>query len=451
MTEEISEEAATRAVRPSADRRPPVEPSTVPSRAIALRRAQVRAVGAAFLRVRPFVVAPVALANAALLASADAPALQRASLGGAIGAALAVFSVEAWLLRRRVVGERWLFASLALTLVALASGCALSGGGTSPLVPLLAAPLAVGVAAFGRTARTLALLAVALGAFAGVAALPAGVPFPPVPADVARFMALASFAAMLALVWAGVGGLVEAHQRTADVLDRMRAATLEEAASRMRHTEQVGAKVAHELKNPLAAIRALLQLLGRNEADERTRKRLDVALAEADRMDAIVGDYLSFARPLSELDPHPVDLTELARDVVAVLEARAEASGVRIEARGEPAPMVADPRRLREALLNLAANAVAATPRGGHVALRVDGGEREVRVIVEDTGAGMPEAIAVGTPFVTTKEGGTGLGIVLARAAVAQHGGTLAFAPRPGGGTIATATLPRATDDAGSR
>jgi signal transduction histidine kinase len=228
------------------------------------------------------------------------------------------------------------------------------------------------------------------------------------------------------------------------MLERMRVATLEEAAGRMRATEQVGAKVAHELKNPLAAIKALLQIL-RDRVDDKGTQRLAVALSEVDRMDGIVRDYLSFSRPLAELDLGDVELRSLADDVVSVLADRAAIARIELHASGAPASVRGDARRLREALFNLADNAIAATPAGGSVTIAIEATRTGATVRVVDTGSGMPDALVDAAPFTTTRADGTGLGLTIARGAIAQHGGELAFTPRPGGGTIATVTLPQAS------
>ncbi len=423
-------------------------PVGIPTGASTLRSAQVKSVGATFLRIRPLVVLPVAVVNATALFVSNAPVAQRIGLAGCIACLLTLFVTEAWFVRRRDVGTRWLAISLGVTLVGLAGGCALSGGLASPLLPLLTAPLAVGFAAFGRGAPTRWLLAVGAALALGLALVPEGVPFASIAPTSARVMLLASLGGAAALAYAGVAGLVEAHARTAEVLDRMRVATLEEAASRMRATEQMGAKVAHELKNPLAAVRALLQLLAESANDPRAGKRASVAIGEVDRMDGIVRDYLAFSRPLAELRLERVDALELARDVVSVLEARADAAGVTLTVTGSTAALVADPRRVREALLNLTANALAATSAGGAVRLLVDKDPRGVRIRVEDEGSGMTQDVLerLGTPFFTTheNEGGTGLGVVLARAAIRQHGGDVTFSSSPGRGTIVAVDLPEA-------
>jgi signal transduction histidine kinase len=202
--------------------------------------------------------------------------------------------------------------------------------------------------------------------------------------------------------------------------------------------------VAHELKNPLAAIQGLVQLLEKSAPDEKTRERLAVIASESSRMGVLVRDYLSLNRPLEDLRPQPVDLGAMVREVQAVLAAEAEQAGVKLSASGG-ALLSADPRRLKEALLNLVANAVQATPVGGEVLVEVAETPEHTHVHVSDSGRGMTaEQIArVGTPFFTTRSQGTGLGVLLARAVAEQHGGGLKYESEPGRGTKAIFSLRR--------
>lgn len=401
--------------------------------------------GAAFLRARPVVVAPVAAVNALLLGQSGATAGHRAAVGGAFGLALLLFMLERWWVRRADVSERWLAVSLTLTVVLLGTGCALSGGVASPMLPLVIAPVVIAAAGFGRSWRTVATSVLAFVVVTGLAFVPPDAPFAPIPDPWRRAMLVTSFAGLLALCYAGVAGLVAAYVRTSELLERMRVATLEEAAGRMRATEQVGAKLAHELKNPLAAIKALLQIL-RDRVDDKGVKRLDVALGEVDRMDVIVRDYLAFARPLADLEVAPVELRDLADDIVSVLADRAQLATVTLTATGGSQTITADARRVREALFNLADNAIRATPAGGSVTLVVSSlagdAHAGAELRVEDTGSGMPPELANAPAFTTTRADGTGLGLTIARGAILQHGGELHFTPRPGGGTIATVLLP---------
>ncbi len=206
----------------------------------------------------------------------------------------------------------------------------------------------------------------------------------------------------------------------------------------------MGAKVAHELKNPLTAVKALVQLGLRNPAETASHERLTVVEREVTRMEEILRSYLSSARPFEEVKPARVDLGPLVSDVLGALSARAHEAGVRLFLRGE-ATVEADRRRLEEALLNLVANGIEATPPGGEVVVEVGRSAEEIQIAVRDTGRGMaPEALRrLGTPFFTTRQEGTGLGVVLARSVIALHGGTLRYESQPGKGTTVRATLPR--------
>jgi signal transduction histidine kinase len=128
-----------------------------------------------------------------------------------------------------------------------------------------------------------------------------------------------------------------------------------------------------------------------------------------------------------------------------VLAGRAEQAGVAItiEPIGE-ARVQGDPRRLKEALINLVANAIEATPSGGSVRIRLRREATGATIEVVDTGRGIAadDLAKLGTTFFTTRPNGTGLGVVLAQGVINQHGGTLAYASQLGRGTTATIRLP---------
>jgi len=111
---------------------------------------------------------------------------------------------------------------------------------------------------------------------------------------------------------------------------------------------------------------------------------------------------------------------------------------------GPATPVQGDPRRLKEALINLVANAIEATPSGGSVHLRVRTTASAVTLEVKDSGRGIaPDDLErLGTSFFTTRPNGTGLGVVLAQGVITQHGGTLSYTSAVGQGTSATITLP---------
>jgi signal transduction histidine kinase len=202
------------------------------------------------------------------------------------------------------------------------------------------------------------------------------------------------------------------------------------------------AALAHELRNPLAAVKALVQLVLRGEDDVRTRGRLDVVLTEVQRMESLL-------RAPAAGEPPAVDVVDpgaLVDDVIAVLEARAAAAEVALvrSRRGDPASIAGDGPRLKAALLNLVGNAVEATPAGGRVELEITAGDGRVDIEVRDTGAGIAadDLARIGTPFFSRRAGGTGLGVLIARATIEQHGGRLDYRSQLGAGTTARVSLP---------
>ncbi len=232
---------------------------------------------------------------------------------------------------------------------------------------------------------------------------------------------------------------------------RARDELAEHALARARELELVGSKLSHELNNPLAAIKALVQVAHRSIRDPILERQLEVVESEIERMSFILQSYLGFSRPLDAYAPVEVELADVAEAVLSLLEGRANAAAVSLEQRGNARAMV-DPKRVRGALLNLVANAIDACGRGGRVEIAVTEVGGSIRVAVVDNGRGMAPEVArrVGTPFFTTRERGTGLGVVLARAAFEQHGGTLEYRTAPGQGTTVVGTLPRARGGTGS-
>ncbi|MBL9019277.1 MAG: HAMP domain-containing histidine kinase [Myxococcales bacterium] len=224
----------------------------------------------------------------------------------------------------------------------------------------------------------------------------------------------------------------------------LREERVSEAIAQLRRLQGVGAKVAHELKNPLASIKGLCQLVARTPESERTQERLAVVASEISRMETILHEYLSFSRPLEDLKPEKLDLVALARDVLDSLAGRADQAGVALDLEGGAALVHGDPRRLKEALINLVSNAIEATPNGGRVVLRVRSAPSGVTLEVRDTGRGIsPEDLErLGTSFFTTRPNGTGLGVVLAQGVINQHGGVLTYASTVGHGTTATIQFP---------
>ena len=422
------------------------EASTPPGRGALLREARLREASRLFRSPRMLAELPLAALLAFVFYRGGLPAHRVAGMVSLLVVLFLFKVLEAVVSRGRKEPSDEAVMTAAGAMTRVVEGCllALTGGIHSPLVLGLAVLPVVAFVTFGKGREANRSVLAVMGLAVLIAALPAAVVGPRLPpgnyAVGALLVLLASILRIRAIVYrTSYGNLVAVEE-----LERLRAENLHLAEERERALRQVAAKVAHELKNPLAAIQGLVQLLEKSAPDEKTRERLAVIASESSRMGVLVRDYLSLNRPLEDLCPQQVDLGAMVREVQSVLSAEAEKAGVKLSASGD-AQLSADPRRLKEALLNLVANAVQATPAGGEVRVEVAETPEHTHVHVSDSGRGMTaEQVArVGTPFFTTRSQGTGLGVLLARAVAEQHGGGLKYESEPGRGTKATFSLRR--------
>jgi signal transduction histidine kinase len=221
-----------------------------------------------------------------------------------------------------------------------------------------------------------------------------------------------------------------------------------------RHAlETFVADVSHELKNPVAAIRASAEVLTEGAADEpETARRFALRIREsADKLQQLTQDLLSLARLEARgIEPkdRPVDLSAIAREAVDAQAPTAAARNVKLELRASgPTPVRGDPVWLRRALENLVDNAVQHSPDGERVELEITFGP-ECIAQVRDHGTGVDPAIRdrLFERFATTRhgDGGTGLGLAIVRAVAELHGGHAELRETGPRGSVFTLSLPRA-------
>jgi PAS domain S-box-containing protein len=205
---------------------------------------------------------------------------------------------------------------------------------------------------------------------------------------------------------------------------------------------QLAAVVAHEVRNPLAGLRASLQVIDRRVCEPRDRSAIAAMIQRIDGLNDRVEDLLLYARPKPPRR-QPVDLKRLARDVALAAQVSTTRCGVPIAVSGDDAMASADPDMLRAALLNLTLNACQAAA-GNEVEVRVAAGDGVCRIYVCDRGPGIPPDIRdrVFEPFFTTRTNGTGLGLAIVKRMMALQEGTVTLGDRPGGGTIVEITIP---------
>ncbi|HEY2368582.1 MAG TPA: HAMP domain-containing sensor histidine kinase [Polyangiaceae bacterium] len=324
-------------------------------------------------------------------------------------------------------------------------GAALTGGVASPLLPM-GLPV-VASAALVLESRRDALLVT--GAFVlATGALVFGWPhlsYPTLLVHHAPEM-LAGSVAFTAVVMLRFGlDVTEAYTGLALELAARREELFTDAESNTRALEGVAARLAHEVKNPLAAIKGLSVHMARGAADAKTAERLGIVAQEADRLQSIVDGFLDFTRGLDDLRVARIVPYDVARELVVLLETRSEETGVAIEVVGdERAAVIADARKIRQALLNVVLNAMQASLPDSKVTIAVARASPDVlRVRVVDRGEGMKPAVLerIRKPHFTTRSGGSGLGLAITRAIVEQHGGTLVIESAEGKGTTVTIEL----------
>jgi signal transduction histidine kinase len=251
--------------------------------------------------------------------------------------------------------------------------------------------------------------------------------------------------------------IVGAINQLAETL-RVNLARQSELENDLRRSERLSALgrlvagVAHEVRNPLAAIKLKVQMARRaRNAPDKLDDTFRVVTEEIDRLDALVRRLLEFGRtqPLAQ---SKFDLCELVRRRAAFFNDVAERAGVKIEIRVSPDTMMVegDRDRLAQVLDNLFQNALDAMPEGGRLAINCQNGAREdgvtmARLSVEDTGRGIPpeDHERIFEPFFTARETGTGLGLAITREIVEAHGGRINFVSREGGGAFFQIELPQ--------
>ena len=212
---------------------------------------------------------------------------------------------------------------------------------------------------------------------------------------------------------------------------------------------QLSAVVAHEVRNPLAAVKGSLQVLATRVTDVSGREIIPALIARIDALNQTVKDILTYARP-NPPKMQRVNVQALLNEVTVT--ARSAVPSVPIDVTAPAANAMADPEMMRAVLLNLVLNAAQASVSAdapnvdavAHVEVRfeIDGDRLGLQVL--DRGPGLPAEVRqrLFQPFVTTRAHGTGLGLAIAHRLTALQGGTLTLDERPGGGTIATVTFP---------
>jgi signal transduction histidine kinase len=222
---------------------------------------------------------------------------------------------------------------------------------------------------------------------------------------------------------------------------------------RLRQTEELAALatlvtgIAHDIGTPMNVILGYTDMLARSVREEKDRERVRIIKEQVERVTRLIQTLMNFARPQRET-PRLLRIEDVAERALMLIAETARKRGVEIDrAFGETSPVLAQGERLERAFLDLFVNACDAMPKGGalRVATRALGGGVEIRI--EDTGTGIPPETLerIFEPFYTTKPRGkgTGLGLLVTRGIVLEHGGAIDVESEIGKGTTFAIRLPR--------
>lgn len=203
----------------------------------------------------------------------------------------------------------------------------------------------------------------------------------------------------------------------------------------------LAAGVAHEVRNPLTVLNGFLQMLKKDSP----HKYFDIMLSEVERIELIISEFLMLSKPqVSTYSQHNV--VEILTSIVALYETQAVLNGIEVIYTVEPftSSIECEPNQLKQVFMNLFKNALEAMPDGGRIFVTVSHSVDNLYIRFADEGCGIPpdKLARLGEPFYTTKERGTGLGLMVSYNIIKNHNGLISVTSEPGKGTCFEITLP---------
>ncbi|MFC4769558.1 PAS domain S-box protein [Effusibacillus consociatus] len=229
-----------------------------------------------------------------------------------------------------------------------------------------------------------------------------------------------------------------------DITEHKKTEELLRKSDKLSVVGELAAGVAHEIRNPLTALKGFVQLLQAKIDDN--EKYFTIMLSELERIELIVNEFLVLAKPQA-MNFQQKDVRVLLRSIVALLETQAILNNVQIKNSFEPdIPLIkCEENQLKQVFLNVLKNSIEAMPHGGNIEIRIQMQEQD-KVLIRfiDQGCGIPEERIqrLGEPFYTTKEKGTGLGLMISYKIIEAHKGSIQIESELNKGTCVNIVLP---------
>ena len=246
----------------------------------------------------------------------------------------------------------------------------------------------------------------------------------------------ATFPVHLSVAELNIDGEVKFTGIIRDLTDRVKLEVQLREESGLVRLGELGAMLAHEVKNPLAAVSGAIQVLSERLTTAEEKEIADEILKRLDGLSAMMGDLLLYARP-PKPKLGPVAVRELLESLVSFMHLDPAWQDVEVRVEGRVPSVLADAELLKVAFQNLLGNAVQAMDGHGKLEVRLAEGDRVIAVDITDSGPGIPPDIRsqIFTPFFTTKARGTGLGLATVRRIAEAHRGTVQILSTGAGGT----------------
>ncbi|KFN01338.1 PAS domain-containing sensor histidine kinase [Bacillus clarus] len=230
-----------------------------------------------------------------------------------------------------------------------------------------------------------------------------------------------------------------------DITERKKTEELLNKSDTLAAIGQLAAGVAHEVRNPLTVIKGFIQLFQINQ--ENQEKYFDLMLSEIERIEAILHEFLSIAKT-DDIPTEKKNLYLIFKNVVSLLNTKAIMTNIQIELLADSKEIIIEccENQLKQVFINILQNSIEAMPNGGKISIHIKETEGEGIIIdVVDEGIGIPEERIkrLGEPFYSTKEKGTGIGLMLSYKIVESHQGRIGIMSEVGVGTSVTIHLPK--------